>query len=96
MGQEDLPEIIIYINQVTKFKKVALVAHHEGTTQAFYSLSKHPNFFNERVSIFVALAPATKLTNTKSDLMKLLTKQMQMIAEAEVLLDTREIFGPNW
>lgn len=50
----------------------------------------------ERVSLFVALAPVTKLTNTNSDLLKMIAKKIQLVKEAEALFDTREIFGPNW
>lgn len=39
-----------------------------GTTQLFYALSDQPDFWKERLNLFVALAPVTRLDNTGSDL----------------------------
>ena len=48
------------------------------------AMSKHSNFFNERVSLFVALAPVTKVTHTQDELLKFSSQKMQLIEEAEV------------
>jgi hypothetical protein len=70
MGAEDLPVIFRYITRLTKYKKIALIAHQEGTTQVFSAIATRPDFFKERVSLFVALAPVTKLAHTESELIK--------------------------
>ena len=62
----------------------------------FTALDTQSKFFKDRVSLFVALSPTTKLSKTKSDLIKFTTQKMQIIIEAEILFDTREIFGPSW
>ncbi len=39
-----------------------------GTTQLFYALSDKPDFWKDRLNLFVALAPVTRLDNTGCDL----------------------------
>lgn len=62
----------------------------------FYALENKKEFFEEKVSIFVALSPTTQLTNTQSDMIKFTSQKMQLITEAEALFDIREVFGPTW
>ena len=88
--------IINHIIRISQFAKVAIIAHQEGSTQMFAGMSAQPTFFNEHVSLFVALGPVTRLTHTKDPLLKFSSKKMQIIEEAEYLFDQREIFGPNW
>ena len=87
MGREDLPSVIRHITRVTKYKKIAIIAHQEGTSQVFAGMDAYPKFFNERISLFIALGPVTKLTNTKEELVKFSSQKMQLIEEAEVLLN---------
>jgi lysosomal acid lipase/cholesteryl ester hydrolase len=53
----DIPESIEYILGVTKAKSLGYVGFSQGTAQAFAALSIHPQL-NERVNVFIALAPA--------------------------------------
>ena len=34
----------------------------------YYALSENPDYWAKKVSVFVALGPVTKITNTESDL----------------------------
>ena len=36
----------------------------------FAAMDAHPDFFNEHCSLFVALAPVTKVTKTSDELLK--------------------------
>ena len=96
MGSEDLPAIFEHIEKITGREKIAVVAHHEGTTQVFHALDSLQQFFKNRVSLFVALSPTAKITDTESDLIKLTSKKVQIITEAETLFNSREVFGPTW
>ena len=40
----------------------------------FYGLAENESWFKERINLFVALAPAVKITNTKSKAIRLLSK----------------------
>ncbi|QRV76292.1 alpha/beta hydrolase family protein [Ceratobasidium sp. AG-Ba] len=53
----DIPDSIEYILNLTKNKSLSYVGFSQGTAQAFAALSIHPSL-NEKVDIFIALAPA--------------------------------------
>ena len=63
MGRYDVPASIDYILNATNFEKVAYVGHSAGTTQMFSVLSDHEDMLAEKVSAFVAMGPASKITN---------------------------------
>ena len=59
MGIFDLPAFIHPILALTGAPKLALVAHSQGTTQAFVALAKQQRpELGTRISVFCALAPA--------------------------------------
>ncbi|KAH9944455.1 triacylglycerol lipase [Epithele typhae] len=53
----DIPDSINYILEVTKEPSLSYVGFSQGTAQAFAALSIHPPL-NEKINVFVALAPA--------------------------------------
>ncbi|KAF7298016.1 Triacylglycerol lipase [Mycena chlorophos] len=53
----DIPDSINYILECTKAKTVSYIGFSQGTAQAFAALSIHPQL-NEKVNVFIALAPA--------------------------------------
>lgn len=53
----DIPDSIEYILRVTREPSVSYVGFSQGTAQAFAALSIHPQL-NEKVNVFIALAPA--------------------------------------
>ncbi|KAF8423312.1 Alpha/Beta hydrolase protein [Tirmania nivea] len=53
----DIPDAINYILDTTKSKSLSYIGFSQGTAQAFASLSIHPSL-NEKVDVFIALAPA--------------------------------------
>ncbi len=53
----DIPDSIKHILDVTKADKLSYIGFSQGTAQAFAALSIHPSL-NDKVNIFIALAPA--------------------------------------
>ncbi|KAG1737865.1 Alpha/Beta hydrolase protein [Suillus paluster] len=53
----DIPDSIQYILDITKSNSLSYVGFSQGTAQAFAALSIHPQL-NEKVNVFIALAPA--------------------------------------
>jgi lysosomal acid lipase/cholesteryl ester hydrolase len=53
----DIPDTIDYILSTTKQPSLSYIGFSQGTAQAFAALSIHPTL-NEKVDVFVALAPA--------------------------------------
>ena len=66
MGLYDLPASFDYITELTGYPKLAYIGHSQGTTQMFYGLAHNEAYFAEKVNLFVALAPVTKISHTKS------------------------------
>lgn len=69
MGTHDLPAFIDYILEETKNHNVigklaAYVGHSQGTTQFFIGSSMKPDYFQDKVNLFVALAPIVRLDHT--------------------------------
>ena len=59
MGILDLPAFISHILSRTAFPKLALIAHSQGTAQAFVALAREQRpEIGAKISIFCALAPA--------------------------------------
>lgn len=53
----DIPDSIHYILDITKSSSLSYVGFSQGTAQAFAALSIHPQL-NDKVNVFIALAPA--------------------------------------
>ncbi|KAH8719504.1 Alpha/Beta hydrolase protein [Phaeosphaeriaceae sp. PMI808] len=53
----DIPDSIAYILQTTHQPSLSYIGFSQGTAQAFATLSIHPTL-NEKVDLFIALAPA--------------------------------------
>lgn len=53
----DIPDSIQYILEVTGQKSLSYVGFSQGTAQAFATLAIHP-LLNQKIDVFVALAPA--------------------------------------
>ncbi|KAJ2916341.1 hypothetical protein MD484_g4118, partial [Candolleomyces efflorescens] len=53
----DIPDSISYILDVTKAKTLSYIGFSQGTAQAFAALSIHPQL-NDKINVFIALAPA--------------------------------------
>ena len=70
MGLYDAPAQIDYVRKITGYNKLTYMGHSQGTTQMFYALSKNEDFWAERLNLFVALAPVTRLDHTTSPLFK--------------------------
>lgn len=68
MGMYDLPATFDYISSYTGIEKHAYVGHSQGTTQMYVGLAENEAYFKDKVSIFVALAPVTKIPNTEVSL----------------------------
>ncbi|KAF9010467.1 triacylglycerol lipase [Cyathus striatus] len=69
----DIPDSIQYILDVTKVSKLSYIGFSQGTAQAFAALSIHPQL-NEKVNVFIALAPAMSPAGLAAPIVDALTK----------------------
>lgn len=70
-GRYDLPALLNFIKQETGYEKVAYVGHSMGTTSMFYAMVTNYEQIARDVSIFVALAPVTTISESPSAAIKL-------------------------
>ena len=68
MGTGDQKTNISYILEHTGYENLPYLGHSQGTSQMFYALSVD-TWFNDKISVFVAMGPVTKLTNATSPFM---------------------------
>ena len=57
MGYFDMPAVSDYIREATSQQKMAYIGHSQGTTQMFAALAKDPEYWKERISAFMVMAP---------------------------------------
>ncbi|CAK48170.1 hypothetical protein CBS63078_3129 [Aspergillus niger] len=69
----DIPDSIKYILEVTGQPSLSYVGFSQGTAQAFATLSIHP-LLNQKIDVFVALAPAMAPTGLPNHLVDSLMK----------------------
>jgi lysosomal acid lipase/cholesteryl ester hydrolase len=74
----DIPDSINHILDVTKQPKLSYVGFSQGTAQAFAALSIHPGL-NERINVFIALAPAMNPAGLASHMVDGLMKASYVI-----------------
>lgn len=97
MGTKDVPAEIDFILAITGQEKLTYVGHSEGTTQMFIGLSMMPEYYAERMNLFVALAPVASLNHTMSSLFKIMAAHLPEV-EYELInvLGMYNMFAPNW
>jgi len=59
----DLPTLIDFVLETTGQDTISYVGHSEGTTQMFLGASLDPDYFTQRINLFIALAPVASTAN---------------------------------
>ena len=93
MGKYDAPAQIDFVRTFTKQPKVTYIGHSQGTTQMFYAISANQEFWKERLNLWVALAPVTKLDHCKSGLIKLFSEFEAVLGSTLNFLGVYELLG---
>ncbi|KND03359.1 uncharacterized protein SPPG_02402 [Spizellomyces punctatus DAOM BR117] len=74
MAKFDVPAVVNYVCETTGWNKVAYLGYSQGTAQMFMSLSVSEEM-NEKVAIFVGLAPALKPKPISNETINALTRR---------------------
>lgn len=69
----DIPDTIDYVLDTTSQPSLSYIGFSQGTAQAFATLSIHPNL-NEKVNLFIALAPAMSPAGLSNGIVDALVK----------------------
>jgi lysosomal acid lipase/cholesteryl ester hydrolase len=96
MGQYDIPASLDYISALTGIEKIAYVGHSQGTTQMFYGLANWEDYYKDKISIFVALAPVTMLPNTDTTLFHLASDFYDELDDTFDLLNIHSVLNNTW
>lgn len=92
MGEYDIPAALNYIEMITKQQKIAYIGHSQGTTQMFYALATNQDYFAERVSVFIALAPVTAIHNEESIILEMFRENIENIMKMSKILRIYDLF----
>ena len=93
---KDDKAVIDYIIENTGQEKVAYVGHSQGTTQMFAALAQDEESFKDKLSLFVALGPVSKIANTQAELLQFVVHFYDEISSTANLLGIHNIAGNNW
>ena len=63
-----------------------------GSTQLFYALSVNQNLWKEKINLFIALAPVTRLNNSPNELLNNLSKYLHNIRKVFKSFGIYEVF----
>jgi lysosomal acid lipase/cholesteryl ester hydrolase len=80
MGLYDSPGFIDYITNLRNDSKLTYVGHSEGTTQFFMGSSLNPDYYLEKVKLFVGLAPIVRLDHSTNSAMVLASQINEPLA----------------
>ena len=92
---EDYKANIEHIIKETGFSKIGVIGHSQGTSSMFAGLSTQNDWFESRVSIFVALGSVTRLDHMTTQLLKYLI-EFPIVLKTVKELGIVEMFSYNW
>ena len=93
MGKHDAPKQVDYVRSQTKSNKIAYIGHSQGTTQMFYGISDNEAFWKQRLNLYVALAPVTRLNNCGTALFVWLSQVWKVVGEGLYVAHVYSILG---
>lgn len=96
MGSGDLPAFIDYILDDTEQEKLAYIGHSQGTSQMFYALSENESYFKDKLSLYVALGPVTKIPHEQTKAIKLAADIYDTVATAANLFGVHDVLDSSW
>ena len=64
MGLYDTPANIDFILEKTGQQQLTYMGHSQGTSQMFSGATLKPDYYKEKVNLFVALAPIAFMSHT--------------------------------
>lgn len=95
-GLKDLPTFIDKILQVTGQEQLTYIGHSQGTTQMFLGASLDPNYFRDKVNLFVALGPVTSLVNVKVPALRALSKDWRQVEYLALKFGVYDLMNFGW
>ena len=95
MGKFDSPAVVDYVLTKTGKTKLSYVGHSQGTTQMFAALVRNHGNLREKLNLFVALAPVTRISNISEGMMRSLADNIGTLQWVLEFLNVDTILGPG-
>ena len=94
MAKYDTKAIIEWILKNNSHKKLGYIGHSQGWAVMFWALAEDYEWFKDKLFLFVAWAPATRMANVKAEYLKRLwnSKLIEKLADK---LDIKAVPEPN-
>lgn len=96
MGLYDIPATLDHITDVTGQEKIAYIGHSQGTTQMFVGLADMEDYYAQKLSLFVALAPVSMIPNTEVKLLKDAAYFYDVLDNAFSLFGIHSLLNNTW
>jgi pimeloyl-ACP methyl ester carboxylesterase len=96
MGHYDLPATLDYMTEITGVEKAAYIGHSQGTTQMFVGLIDLEDYFKDKISVFIALAPVTMIPNTETKIFTFAAQFYDELDDAAKLFGIHSILNKTW
>ena len=77
-------------------EKIAYIGHSQGTTEMFYALAKDEPTYADKMSLFVALAPVTKISHNKDPLLNFIVTFYNEVADIASVLGVHQLLSRSW
>lgn len=72
LAEYDVPAMVDFVIKTTGRPKIAFVGHSQGSAQMFAALAENEKYYNDRLSLFGALAPISRIKNVENGALKLM------------------------
>ena len=95
-GLKDLPAFIDHILAKTGQEKLTYIGHSQGTTAMFLGAALNPEYFEQKVNLFVALGPITVLKNIRVPSLKKMAPKWAPIEFFANKVGAWNLFDANW
>lgn len=92
-GHSDLTAMVDYIIGQTKQKKISYVGHSLGTSQMFTALAENDDDLQSKISVFIALAPVTRMDHTTNSFFLDASKDIDSLTYWGRIFHINELIG---
>jgi len=97
LGKYDLPAQVDYVLEHANQDKLTYVGHSQGTTQMFTALAEDFGDLEDKINLFVALAPITHLAGShNAAFWEEISGIIPVLRDLLNAFDIYELFGPTW
>lgn len=96
MGAKDTPAYIDFVLDKTGQDKLTYIGHSQGTAQVFAGASLYPELYEDKLNLFVALAPVANTYTIDVPSLQHVARMWRLLQIGAIELGVYNMFGLNW